>query len=293
MKIHNSWGSRLFDSVNISILVLFALITFLPFIYIIGSSFTATEQYLRSDVVWFPTQFSLDGYRYIFSTKTIVASIGISVYVTVFGTLLNLVMTSFMAYPLSKRDPVGRRYLMGFIVFSMLFSGGMIPTYLIVKNLGILNSLWSLLLPVLISAFNLIIIKNFFQQIPEELEEASKIDGCSDLGVLFRIIIPLSKPVLATFAMFYAVAHWNTFFNAILYINDTRLWPVQVWLRQVVITSSGGVGDLSGMESDFIAPPANIVKMGVIVVATLPILIVYPFLQKHFAKGVLLGSVKG
>jgi putative aldouronate transport system permease protein len=198
-----------------------------------------------------------------------------------------------MAYPLSRVDLGGRRVIMLLVVFTILFSGGMIPTFLIVKSLGLLNNIWSLIIPGAISAFNLIILKNFFQQLPESLEESAKIDGCSDYGILFRIALPLSTAALATFALFYAVGHWNSFFNAILYINDYDKWPIQVWLRQIVIMSQGGIGDSTQFSDDFVAPPGEIVKMAVIVISTVPILLVYPFLQKHFAKGVLLGSVKG
>lgn len=290
---YRSIGSRIFDLSNAALLILLSLITLVPFLYIIGASFTSTQQFLSKPIVWFPTQFSLDGYRYIFSTNTLMKSIGVSVYITVLGTLLNLAFTSFMAYPLAKRELQGRRFWMFFVIFSLLFNGGMIPTYLIVKEVGLINSLWSLMIPVLISPFNLIVIKNFFQNIPEELEESARMDGSSDLGVLFRIVLPLSKPALATFGLFYAVGHWNSFFTAVMYISDSTLWPVQVWLRQIIVTAYGGVGDMGEFAPDFVQPPANIIKMGVIVVATLPILIVYPFLQKHFVKGVLLGSVKG
>jgi putative aldouronate transport system permease protein len=169
----------------------------------------------------------------------------------------------------------------------------MIPTYLIVKATGLVNSLWALMIPALISAFNLIIMKNFYQQLPEELEESAKIDGAGELYILWHIVFPLSKPALATFSLFYAVGHWNTFFSAILYINDSHLWPIQVWLRQIVINSTGGLGESSSFSEDYIAPPAQVIKMAVIVVTTIPILLVYPYLQKHFTKGILLGSVKG
>jgi putative aldouronate transport system permease protein len=157
----------------------------------------------------------------------------------------------------------------------------------------LLNSYWSLMLPVAISAFNLIVLKSFFQQLPEGLEEAAKIDGCNDMRILWQIVVPLSLPAIATFSLFYAVNHWNLFFTAILYLNDNYKWPVQVWLRQIIILSQGGVGDSATFEESYAAPPAQIIKMTVIIVSTLPILCVYPFLQKHFAKGVLIGSVKG
>lgn len=285
-------GSRLFDMANYTFLMLLGLLTVVPFLYMVLGSFAAPEEYAKQGIVLIPTQFSLSAYTYIFSTDTIMRSLLNTVIITIAGTFINIVFTSLMAYPLSRKELLGRRPVMLLIVFSMLFSGGMIPTFLIVKALGLTNTLWSLLLPGAISAFNLIILKNFFQQMPEGLEESAKIDGCNDMMILFRIILPLSMPAIATFSLFYAVGHWNSFFSAILYINDTTKWPIQVLLRQVVIMSEGGIGDSSQVNEAVALPPQSL-KMAVITVSTLPILIVYPFLQKHFAKGVLLGSVKG
>lgn len=293
MPIKPSWGSRIFDSINIVLLIAFALITVIPFIYVIAGSFATQKELLERGFILFPTEFSLEAYKYIFSTQTLVRSLLVTVYITVVGTLINIFLTCLTAYPLSRKDMDFRKPILMLIVFTMLLSGGMIPTFLVVKQLGMIDTYWSLLIPSAISAFNLIIIRNFFQQLPDGLEESAKIDGCSDLGVFFRIVLPLSMPAIATFSLFYAVGHWNTFFNAVLYINDSTKWPIQVLLRQIVILASGGVGDSTVMEADYVAPPEQTVKMAVIVVSTLPILLVYPFLQKHFAKGVLLGSVKG
>ncbi|WP_159882141.1 carbohydrate ABC transporter permease [Paenibacillus puerhi] len=286
-------SNRLLDGLNYALLGLVALACVLPFIYILAASVTAPEELLRRGFILFPTKFSLEGYRYIFSTKIIMTSLGVSVFVTVAGTLVNLFFTALMAYPLAQKDLMGNKLFMRLIVFSMLFSGGMIPTFMIVKWTGLLDSLAAVIVPGLISAFNLIIMRNFFQQLPDGLEEAARIDGCSDFGILFRIVIPLSSPVLASMALFYAVGHWNSYFSAVLYINESSLWPVQVWLRQIVILSQGGIGDSTTFEEGYVAPPAETIKMAVIVASSLPILIVYPFLQKHFAKGALLGSVKG
>jgi putative aldouronate transport system permease protein len=248
---------------------------------------------LKRGFILFPTTFSMEGYNYIFSTSTIINSLFVTIGITIVGTFINLLFTSLLAYPLSRQDFDGRKLCMMLIVFTMLFNGGILPTFLVVKAMGMLNSYWSLLIPNAISAFNLIVVVSFFRQLPEGLEEAAKIDGCSDVGLLFRIVLPLSAPVLATFALFYAVGHWNTFFSAIMYINDSKMWPIQVWLRQIVILSQGGIGDSTQFDQNYVAPPSQIIKMAVIVISTVPILIVYPFLQKHFAKGVMLGSVKG
>ncbi|MGF7032926.1 putative aldouronate transport system permease protein [Paenibacillus mucilaginosus] len=285
-----TFGNRLFDTVNAAVLILVALCTVLPFVYVLAVSFTDPHEVAKGGMILFPTKFSLAAYEYIFSTDTLVKSLGVSIYVTVVGTFINLLFTSLLAYPLAKPHFRGRQVILLGVLFTMLFSGGMIPSYFVVKELGMTNTLWSLMIPSAISAFNLIVLRNFFQQIPDGLEDSAKIDGCSDLDILVRIVLPLSLPALATFGLFYAVAHWNTFFSAILYINDHNKWPVQVLLREIVILAQSRIGETSFEES--LIQPLTI-RMAVIVFATVPILLVYPFLQKHFAKGVLLGSVKG
>lgn len=284
---------RIIDWTNYVLLATMAAVCILPFLYIVAASFTAPEELLQKGFILFPTQFSLAGYKYVFSTNTILVSLGITVLVTVVGTVMNLLFTALMAYPLAQRDLGGGKLMMKLVVFSMLFGGGMIPNYLVVRYTGLLDNVGALIIPGLISAFNLIIMRNFFQNLPDGLEEAARIDGCSDVGILFRIVLPLSAPVLASLALFYAVGHWNSYFSAVLYINDSTLWPIQVWLRQIVILSSGGIGDSTSFDDGYVVPPAETIKMAVIVVSILPIMIVYPFLQKHFAKGALLGSVKG
>jgi len=277
-------GSKIFDGVNITLLVLFSLMSFLPFLYVVVSSFSTSSSVM-------PSGFSVEAYRYIFSASTFTKSLQVSIFITVVGTAFQLVMTSLMAYSLSHRQLPGRNAVLLMVLFTMLFSGGMIPTYFVVKATGLLDSLAALIIPSAISAFNLIILKNFFQSIPEELKESAKIDGSHELGILFRIVLPLSLPAMATFALFYAVGIWNQYFNAILYLNDAAKYPVQVILRQVIILTSGSIGDTTEIEN--MTYYGNSIKMAVIVIATVPIMIVYPFLQKHFAKGVMLGSVKG
>ncbi|CAM4007087.1 carbohydrate ABC transporter permease [Saccharibacillus endophyticus] len=292
-KLFNTPGGRVFDVFNVVLLGLLGILTVLPFLYIVGNSFATEAEITGRSFFLIPREFSFSAYAYIFSSSTIFRSIGVSIFVTVAGTFINLFFTMTMAYPLSRSDFWGRSTLMNIVIFSMLFSGGMIPTYLVVRSLGLIDSYWALMLPGAISAFNLIVVKNFFQQMPAGLEEAARIDGCTDLGVLWRIVLPLSKPVIATFALFYAVGHWNNFFSALLYINDSDKWPLQIMLRQIVLLSQGTVGDMANMDPNFVQPPEQSIKMAVIVVGTIPILLVYPFLQKHFAKGVMLGSIKG
>ncbi|MCY8519220.1 carbohydrate ABC transporter permease [Bacillus atrophaeus] len=288
---HNTKAGRVFDVCNILFLGGVGAITILPFLYIIAGSFATEAELAQRSFFIFPKTFTLDAYRYVFSTPTFIRSMGVSIFITVAGTAVQLFFTFTMAYPLAKRHVKGRNLLLNLVIFSMLFSGGMIPTYIVVKSLGLLDSYWALILPMAINPFNLIIIKNFFQQLPRELEESAKIDGCSEIGVFWRIALPLSKPVIATFALFYAVGIWNDFFHALLYINDSAKWPLQMVLRQVTILS-----DLTAANGDMVqnaVPPEQGIKLAVIVIATIPILAVYPFLQKHFAKGILIGSVKG
>lgn len=285
MHTHPTMLSRLFDSINHVLLALVGLSMFLPFIYVVITSFST------QNTVW-PTEFTLDTYKYIFSTGTFVRSLGVSVYITLLGTALSLLTTALMAYSLSFKALPGRSGMLLMVLFTMLFHGGLIPTYFVVKELNMLDTTWSLMIPGLVSAFYLIVLRDFFSSVPQELIESAKIDGAHDLTVLLRIVLPLSLPALAAFGLFYAVGIWNQYFNAILYINKPELWPVQVILRQIVVLASGGLGD-SGSSGETVAYYGQGVKMAVIVVSTIPIMMVYPFLQKHFAKGALLGSVKG
>ncbi len=283
-------GSRIFNWTNTILLVIIALVTVLPFIHVVASSFTTSAELAQKRFVLFPTEFSLAAYKYIFSTDTIFKALLVSIGVTLFGTIWSMFLSILTAYGLSRRDLVGRKQIMFFVIFTMLFNGGMIPTFLIVKNTGLLDSLAALVIPVSINVFNMIILRSFFQGLPEGLVESAKIDGCNDFGVLFRIVIPCSMPAIATISLFYAVTYWNTYMHAILYINDAAKWPIQVLLRQIVVLASG----LSYDSAEFtdILPPEITVKMAVIVVATVPVLMVYPFLQKQFTKGALLGSLK-
>ncbi|WP_055109220.1 carbohydrate ABC transporter permease [Paenibacillus ihumii] len=286
-----SFGGRLFAAVNFTLLAIIALITVLPFIHVVAGSFTTSAELAASKFVLIPKVWSLEAYKFIFSTNTIFRAMGVSVGVTLVGTLVSMFLTALMAYGLSRRDLDGRKVVNFMVVFTMLFHGGMIPTFLVVKELGLIDTYASLIIPSAISAFNMIILRNFFQNIPEGLEESAKIDGCSDFGILFKIVLPLSMPAIATISLFYAVTYWNTYMTAILYLDDSAKWPIQVLLRQIVVLASGM--DHSSTLDAAVPPPDQTIKMAVIVVATLPILMVYPFLQKHFAKGAMLGSMKG
>lgn len=283
-------GGWAFSIINGTILLIIAFICFLPFVNVIASSFASTQEVVAKRFILIPETFSLDAYRYILSTPTLFKSLAVSIGVTGIGTLVSMILTSLMAYGLSRKYLHGRGFLNFLVVFSMLFSGGMIPTFLVVKAFGLIDSYWSLILPVAINAFNLIIMRNFFQALPDSLEESAKMDGCTDLGVFWKIMLPLALPSIATISLFYAVTYWNTYMTAILYINDSTKWPIQVLLRQIVIVSSGMQAEGSSVD---VIPPAQTIKMAVIVIATVPMLIAYPFVQKYFVKGALVGSVKG
>lgn len=279
----------IFNIFNYTVLGLLAFICLFPFIQLIGQSFTSAQELVLRDIVIFPKEISFEAYNLIFSEKTIPRSLLVSLFVTVVGTLTNLFFTTITAFALSREALKGRRVIMLMIVFTMIFNGGMIPTYLVVQGLGMLNSYSALIIPGAISAFNLILMRNFFMQLPEELFESAYIDGASDLTIFTKIVLPLSKASLATFTLFYAVGHWNDFMSAFLYITDTDKWPIQVWLRDMVVLATHDFSE-SGMN---VSVPSKSLQSATIVVATLPILIVYPFVQKHFAKGVMVGLVKG
>ena len=288
-------GSRVFDVLNYVVLTLVAFTTILPFIYIIGASFASEYELATRPMFIIPRDVTLDAYKFIFSSNKILTSFGNSVFITVLGTLINLFFTVTMAYAISKTRIRGRNFILNMVIFSMFFSGGMIPGYIVIANmLKLKDTYWSVLLPGAISAYNMMIVKNFFQGIPQELEDSAAIDGCNDLGILWKIVLPLSLPVLATFGLFYAVGHWNSYFGAMIYMSGARdKWPLQVLLREIIILSNASAGDMAAMDPDFVQPPEQSVKMAVIVVSTVPIMCVYPFLQKYFVKGVMVGALKG
>ena len=285
---YSSVGSRTFDTLNGVLLIGLALLTIVPFIFVVAGSFaTEAEISSRGFFLW-PQSPTTEPYEFIMSTGVFLRALTVTVGVTIVGTLVQVLMTFLMAYPLSRRNLPGRNVLLNLIIFTMVFSGGMIPTFLVVKQLGLLDSYAALFLPAAINPFYLIIVKNFFQELPEELQESARIDGATEIGVFWRIILPLSKPILATFALFYAVGIWNDYMSPLLYINDSHKWTLQMFVRQVTVSADA----VANLDPNYV-PPEQGLKFAVIVVATLPILLFYPFLQKHFTKGMLIGSVKG
>jgi putative aldouronate transport system permease protein len=284
--------SKVFTASTYIFLGVVGAVMLLPFIYVVAGSFTSQEELTMRRIVLIPVQPTLDAYKVIFSSRMIFSGIVSSVIITSVGTLIAIVLTVTMAYPLSKKHLMGRSLIQRMVVFTLLFNAGLIPTYMVIRAFGMIDTYWSLWLPGAINAFNLILMRNFIQQIPAELEESARIDGANELVSLIKIVIPLSMPAIATFTLFYAVMHWNGYFTSIMYINSPERWPIQVWLRQIVILSQGNFAD--GVDPELYSDvPGETVKLAVIVVATIPILTVYPFLQRYFVKGVMMGSVKG
>ena len=286
-----SVGDIIANVVIYILLTLIAVIMVIPFIYVIAASF-ATEAEIQTRPIFFiPDSPTLDAYARIFDMNDmgtrVFHSLLISVCVTAIGTVINLFFTTTMAYGLSRSNLIGKKPLLNMVLFTMVFGGGMIPLFLVVKGLGMYDTYSALILPGAISAYNMIIVRNFFMELPRELEEAASIDGCSDIGIFIKIALPLSLPCLATFGLFYAVGHWNNYFGALLYLEDSTKFPFQLVLRNIVMQTAETQTDPNALI------PEDTLKMAVIVIGTVPILIVYPFLQKHFAAGVMVGAVKG
>lgn len=284
-------GEILFDAINIMLISLITFTCVFPFLNVFAKAFSSDAAIVAGRVGLWPVGFQTDAMLRIFKTKTVMNSLFVTIGITVLGTAINMLLTILMAYPLSRRDLVGRKFLMKFILVTMMFSGGMIPSFLVVKSLGLLNTIWSLILPVAINTFNLIVMRTFFEGLPIELEEAARVDGCNNFRILVQIVLPLSLATIATLTLFYAVAHWNSYFNAMLYIDKPELYTLQVKLRQLLL--AGQSAELQeGLDiSAHLSEEA--LKASTIVFATVPILLVYPWLQKYFVKGVTVGAVKG
>ncbi len=273
-------------------LVWLAAVMLFPFVYVLAVSLSSQQDVLRGGLILWPRNPTLDTYEAILSGCIVTRALRISVGLVIFGTLAKLVATTLLAYGLSRPSVPGSRVMLFIVLGAFLFTPGIIPNYLLVKELNLLNTYGSLILPGLIGSFNLIILRNFFMNISAEIIEAARIDGASDLQVLIDIVLPLSKAVLAVIGLFYGVAIWNIFFNALLYLNDPNMWPIQVVLRQYVLEGSALV-DVSNIDPSSTPPPPQTVKMAIVMIATVPILLVYPFLQRYFTKGVLTGAIKG
>ncbi|MEU7583224.1 carbohydrate ABC transporter permease [Streptomyces sp. NPDC041068] len=263
----------------------------LPFLTVLSTSLASRKEITESGgFVLFPTEPTLEAYRTILSGGIVSRAVVVSVLITAVGTALSLLTTIALAYALSKRGVPGSKPILLMVLFTLLFAPGMVPMYVVVKELGLLDSYWSLILPVLINAFNLVVLRAFFMNIPDELYQAARIDGAGDWRILTRIVLPLSKGVVAVVGLFYAVTYWNAFFNAMLYLNDSGKWPIQLVLRTYVVQNKSMTADQLGITN---MPPQQSLSMAVVMLALLPILALFPFLQKYFTKGVLTGAIKG
>lgn len=289
-----SVGDKTFDIINHIVLFLVLLAVLYPLYFIIIASFSDPNAVARGDVWLFPVGFNLDGYQEIFKNQDIWSGYMNSIKYTVVGTSINILLTVPAAYALSRKELVGRGFFMTMITFTMFFGGGLIPTYLLINNLGINNTMWALVLPGAISVYNLIVCRTYFSQnIPEELFEAGQVDGCTYFKFFAKVVLPISKPIIAVLVLMYAVGHWNSYFNALIYIRDRSLYPLQVILRELLIQqeAAAGFGDAASAAEQ--QKLADMLKYGIIIVSSLPVLCMYPFIQKYFVKGMMIGAVKG
>ncbi|HHV95900.1 MAG TPA: carbohydrate ABC transporter permease [Clostridiaceae bacterium] len=285
-------SDKLFYAIVYLVAIIGFIITLYPFIYILAVSFSNSHSVYRGEVFLWPVNPTIAGYRQVFKQKGLWTAYGNTIFYTVVGTIFNMAATTIAAYPLSRRQFFVRRFFNFFIAFTMYFSGGLIPTYLLITNLGFYNSRWVMIIPSLLSTYNVMVCRSAFSNIPDEVIESAEIEGANDWQIFYSIAVRLITPTLAVLTLYYAVGHWNNFFTALLYLSDNRLIPIQVLLRRVLIQSSSELmgGDIA---SDDKAAVSIQIRYVTIVIATLPILAIYPFLQKYFVRGIMLGAVKG
>lgn len=281
-----------FDIMVYVIISLVCVIMIYPFLNVIAVSLSSYSSYLKNPMMIFPTKIDLSAFKYVFTNSQVHISYVNTVIVTVAGVVIGIFLLILTAYPLSKPGLKGKSIFMNLVIFTMMFNGGLIPNYNLIKGLGLLDTLWALILPSALTAFNLILMKNFFESLPVSLEEAAKIDGANDWCILFKIIIPLSKPIIATLVLFLAVTYWNSYFNAIMYIRNRNLWTLQLVLREIVLSDSAQSLEAAGSDSAENIVPVTI-KYASLLVVMVPILLVYPFVQKYFVHGIMIGAVKG
>ena len=286
-----SFGSRLFDKLNFVFMILLILATIFPLYYVAIISLSDGNAVMRGEVHLFPVGFTLKAYNLVLGNVAVPRSLWNSLVYTVVGTTINLVMTTLCAYPLARARFSGRKFFTWMVTLTMFFSGGLIPLYLLVLQLGLRNTMWAFLLPAAINPWNMFILRTSFLQIHEEIYEAAVLDGANDLQTMFRIILPLSKPIMATLLLFYSVAHWNEFFRPLIFLDEMAKYPIQLVLRNIVMLASYGETTQLTTSADLVVEQT--LKYATIMVSTLPILVVYPFVQKYFVKGVMIGSIKG
>ena len=282
--------------INYVLLALLLVIVLYPIIYIISCSFSSGSALMAGRVRLLPIEFTFDSYKAVFKYQSIWSGYKNSVIYTIVGTLISIVFTLFAAYPLSRDDFRGQKLFTGLFLFTMMFSGGLIPTYLLVRNLKLIDTMWAIVLPGAVSAYNMIVARTFFKQtIPKELMEAAEMDGCSDFKFFSRIVIPLSTPIVAVLCLWVAVSLWNSYFNPMIYINSEDKYPLQLVLRRILLMSQVNLNS-SSVDPQVIAKNqylSEMLKYGTIIISTLPLMVIYPLVQKYFVKGVMIGSVKG
>ncbi|SDE55909.1 putative aldouronate transport system permease protein [Paenibacillus sp. UNCCL117] len=292
-RIRTSLLSKCFDAGNIVFLTLLCVATIYPFLFLLSLSFSPGDISF-SQIHLIPPKWTLSNYEKVLTNEFIASGFANTLLRTLLGTAITVLITIFTAYPLSKKYFPNRNFWTAFIVFTMFFSGGLIPMYLLVKKLGMMNSIWALIIPGLVHTFQMIIARNFFMSLPESLEESAKIDGANEVRILFSLVIPLSMPIIATLSLWTAVHHWNAWFDSMIYISDSNKHVLQVVLRRIVLEGTKDMMDLNAFENDkdMVANPETI-KATTVMVATIPIILIYPFVQKHFVKGIMVGSLKG
>jgi putative aldouronate transport system permease protein len=280
------------DWLNYSLIVLMSLACVFPLIYVFSVSFTDPDAYRAFEFSLWPAKWSLAAYKYILSTSSFMDSLKATAFVTVIGTALNLFVTYTFAYGLTRKALPGRGAFLGVVFFTLIFNAGIVPNYLMMKWLGLLNTLWSLILFGLTNSWSIIVVKSFLQTLPVELEEAAIIDGCNDLGVFFKIIVPLSGASIAAFTLFFAVGHWNAYFYPLMFLTDPKKWMLQVLVKTLVIDSEAIAVGTAG-SSEYGRIPDETIRLASIMLAMAPILVLYPFLQRYFVRGVMIGAIKG
>ncbi|EPY08148.1 binding-protein-dependent transport systems inner membrane component [Paenibacillus alvei TS-15] len=294
-------ADKIFIVCNYIYLTIALILVLYPVLYILSASISDPKMVASGEMWLFPKGITFDGYARVFENSKIWSGYGNTILYTVVGTCVNLAVTLPAAYALSRSDFIGRNFFMGMFLFTMFFGGGLVPGYLLIKELGLINSMWALILPGAASVWNIIVARTFFQStIPRELQEAASIDGCTNMRLFLQIILPLSAPIIAVMALFYGVGHWNSYFGALIYLNEESKYPLQMILRQILVlqemsaeTTGAAVSSSVAAALNNKAEIASLVKYSVIIVSTLPVIVVYPFLQRYFVQGVMIGSVKG
>lgn len=294
-KIKTGKEDRLFYAIVYGVVIILTLIVLYPIIYVISASFSSGSAVAEGRVWLWPVEFSLEAYKVVFEYSDLWIGYRNTIFYTAVGTVLNVAITLICAYPMARKNLVGKSVISFVFVFTMMFGGGMIPNYLLVKNLGMTNTIWCMMIPGVMSVYNMLVARNFIQSnIADELLEASIVDGCDDYRFFFDIVLPLSKSIIAVLALWYAVGHWNSYFDAFLYLTNKQLYPLQIYLKEILVQSNIDTSQIgNSLDALQMASLKELMKYAVIVVSSVPLFAMYPFVQKHFVKGVMVGSVKG